>query len=317
MTAVCTLFEGDYHYGLGALVNSLYKNGFRGAIWAGYRGSLPFWATPISNEVNYKTYKIADDCEINFILLDTNYHLANYKPNFMLDLWTEYCPKIDRIVYFDPDIILKCEWNFISTWTSQHIALCEDLNSPIFAKEPERLNWQKVLSKHNIHLPLFLNEYINSGFIGLPKKHIKFLETWKEILSIINTEIRTLEASFIPQIKGNHYKIPPTKVFYRMDQDALNATAMLSSEHLSIASKQSMDFQKVGYVMSHAIGTNKPWEINYLKNFLDGRGVKSSHQEYWKNTEHPISLYPKSKLKIKKFIVSLTSFLSRFYLRKF
>lgn len=316
MTAVCTLFEENYHHGLGALVNSLYKNGFRGIIWAGYRGNLPPWAIPTIYETDYKTYEVAEDCKINFILLDTSYHLANYKPHFMLNLWKKYAVEAKHLIYFDPDIALKCEWNFINTWTSQHIALCEDLNSPIFAKDPERLSWKQMLSNHNLELPLILEQYLNSGFMGLSKKYIQFLETWKTILEIIHAEVRPLNCSFIPQVKGKQYHNSPTHVFYRMDQDAFNATAMLYHEHLSIASKKSMDFDAIGYIMSHAVGTGKPWEVSYIKAFLEGKGIKPSHKEYWKNTTFPISIYPKFKLRRKLFTIKVASFLSRFYFRK-
>ena len=33
-TAICTLFEGDYHLGLAAILNSLVRAGYAGTVWA-------------------------------------------------------------------------------------------------------------------------------------------------------------------------------------------------------------------------------------------------------------------------------------------
>lgn len=42
-TTLCTLFEGHYHFGVAALVNSLVAAGYEGTVWVGHRGPLPDW----------------------------------------------------------------------------------------------------------------------------------------------------------------------------------------------------------------------------------------------------------------------------------
>ena len=44
---VCTLFEGSYGIGLAALVNSLAAAGYKGKIYVGFRGALPYWAKDV------------------------------------------------------------------------------------------------------------------------------------------------------------------------------------------------------------------------------------------------------------------------------
>lgn len=314
-TAICTLFEGNYHYGLGALTNSLYRYGFRGTIWAGFKGDLPFWAKPLNKKENYLVYEVAAQCRIHFIPLDTDFHLTNYKPLFMLDLWDTYGDSIDGLCYFDPDIVVKCEWSFFENWLDNHVALCEDINSPLNASAPKRLSWQKVLKKHQIKLPLNIDQYVNGGFVGLKRANRPFLESWKKIMDIIGIETESLTISSLPSSVGTQTKRPPTALFYATDQDGLNCAAMLHEEVLSIANQDAMDFGRFGTIMSHALGGFKPWKMNYIKGALSGRRAGIAQKLYWQHVMEPIPLYSKAKVKRMQFWIKLASFISNFYSR--
>ena len=114
MATICTLFEGSYHFGLAALVNSLFRSGFTGVIYAGYRGELPPWAKARVSASN--RLSVSSGIEIEFIPLETSIHLSNYKPTFILDVATKYAKDATSIFYFDPDIVVYCRWSVFERW---------------------------------------------------------------------------------------------------------------------------------------------------------------------------------------------------------
>ena len=133
-SVICTLFEGHFHYGVAALVNSHYQHGFKGDFFIGYRGELPFWATAATNNnsLNWpgtKTLIIAEELKLHFLPINTNAHFTNYKTHFILELW-EKCINdslVTGILYFDPDIVNKCSWKYYEQWITFFLKRRADL----------------------------------------------------------------------------------------------------------------------------------------------------------------------------------------------
>ena len=136
---IFTVFEGDYHHGLGALVNSAFQCGYRRNVWAGYRGPLPPWAEQAKDCGTYSELQVADALGIRFVPLESGVHFTSYKPRFMLDLLGTLAPDIVAMFYFDPDTTIKAGWAFFEQWVRCGVALCEDLNSPWNPTHPLRL----------------------------------------------------------------------------------------------------------------------------------------------------------------------------------
>jgi len=280
--AICTLFEGDYHYGVGALVNSLYRHGFRGVVWVGYRGLLPPWASPLAEGPNYKQYRVENDCLIRFIKIESDRHLTNCKPDFLRDLWKNYCPTSNALFYFDPDIVIKCAWGFFEEWVDCGVALCEDVNSPMPSSHPIRHVWRRFCEKIGVPLLRDLDCYVSGGFLGLRKDRTALLDTWKFLIDGLEEEIGDL--------KYLGYGGRPF-AFYNGDQDVLNMTLMSSHEPVSLIGREGMDFRPGGYTMSHAAGGVKPWRKRLLASALGGFPPTLADKEYWQNVAWPIRLY--------------------------
>jgi hypothetical protein len=314
-TVVCTLFEGHYHHGVAALTNSLYANEFRGDIYAGYKGELPLWASNsfINYDLNWKgasTFNVTDDLNIHFLPLNTHYHLTNYKPNFMLEVWNGVAKNAEGMFYFDPDIIIKCSWNYFEEWIGFGVALVHEISSnDMPPNHPLRKKWEFVINKAKKIVTNQLFSYINGGFCGVHKNNEIFLHDW---IDITNTGMKYfgLTAS---QFKHNYNR---TNLFYAQDQDALNITAMSSNAPISEMGPEAMGFIHGGFTMSHAIASPKPWIKNFLYYFSIGFIPTQADKDYWINTKFPIKTFSQIKITIKIISIKIASFLGRFYQRK-
>ena len=100
---VCTLWEKDYHKGLGTFVNSLVRTGYHGRVWAGYRGVLPEWAAAGRIEAGRCILSPAEGVELVLCKIDADIHFAQYKASWMLRVLKELEPAAHGIYYFDPD----------------------------------------------------------------------------------------------------------------------------------------------------------------------------------------------------------------------
>jgi len=299
-SAICTLYEGHYHYGVAALSNSLYKNGFRGSMYVGFRGEIPFWAKKAKENKSIewtgaKTLILDEEFEIHFLPLTIDYHLSNYKPVFMLQLLDGIAKNADGLFYYDPDIVIKCRWSF-------HEITSNDMNP----NHPLRREWEKVISKSGKSVKRELHSYINSGFCGLTIKNKPFLNDWTDI---IETGVKYFNYS------TNQFTLTDYRgyVFYAQDQDAFNIAAMCYKGDLSEMGPEAMDFIHGGFTMSHAVGSPKPWKKLFIHSAFKGNPPSLAEKAYWQNVEMPIKLYKNPEIILKNICIKTASFIGRFY----
>ncbi|WP_345955126.1 hypothetical protein [Mucilaginibacter sp. PAMB04168] len=311
-SVICTLFEGHYHFGVASLVNSLQKNGFAGDIFAGYRGSLPFWAadakeSSLPNWPTAYTFTVSDQIQLHFLPLTTEYHLTNYKPNFLLELWDGPAKSADNIFYFDPDITVKCEWEFFESWVQCGVALVHERSmNDMPPSHPLRQWWFKVIEKCGKTVTRDLYSYINGGFCGVNKRHIEFLQTW---VSVMDAGFKYFELS-ASQFK---HKLTRSHLFQAQDQDGLNITAMCSLSPISEIGPEGMDLISGGKIMSHALGSTKPWKKKFIRTALRGKGPSLADKHYWLYAKYPIKAHSDYEQRLKKTSLLLSSFIHRFY----
>lgn len=318
---LCTLFEGDYHFGVAALANSLSCQGYNGSIYAGYRGGLPKWSNKAVENKNLnwkggKTLYINDQLQLHFLPLETNYHLTNYKPNFLLEVLKISPDRTTKIFYFDPDIILVSQWSFFEEWLdSCDVGLFEDVNSPLSKNHPRRIAWRKYFGSFQIPLKFKDPTYANGGFVGITIKNRDFLVTWQKLQELMAPAIGGLDRSSVSGISISKEANTPYAPFMKSDQDALNATVEAWDGVVSFIGKEGMALAPGEAIIPHALGQPKPWQIKPLLHALAGSPPRQVDRVYWQYSNGVVSAQPANKVTYNLLGQKIASFIGRFYRR--
>jgi hypothetical protein len=221
---VCTLFEHHYHFGTAALVNSLCRGGYVGTVYAGFRGSLPPWASSRARIVAAGQWEmqVSRDVRLVFLALETRSHFTNYKPEFLLQLET-LASDSEAVIYCDPDLVLNGKWSYLEDWLTCGVAVCEDVNSPLGHYHPRRTGWRRFFGALGFQLQFQGPEYANGGFVGVQWKHRALLLTWRDFIARVAETLGGTDVVGIAggrRLKGDYGF---ADCFHQPDQDALNA----------------------------------------------------------------------------------------------
>jgi hypothetical protein len=307
MSVICTLYEGNYHLGLGALVNSLYAQGFRGHFYAGYRGDVPPWAErSVRKNGTGWLFDVNGDCTLHFVPVATQTHFNNYKPHFLLELMEKLCPQEQNFFFFDPDIVVKAPWSFFERWVSHGIAVCEDLNHYLPRNHPVRLAWKEYAAACGLSIRQEIDKFYNGGFFGVRQDHQDFLQAWKNLF-----ECRARDGVDLRRFELSGFEFP----YLYLDQDLMNLALMLVAQPISAVGPEGMDFTPGGQVMSHSAGATKSWRKKFVWEALNGSAPSRADKEFIRHTQSPIRIFSTRQLTTRRVGVMVGSAIGRFYRR--
>lgn len=304
---ICTLFEGDYHLGAAALVNSLHASGYRGRIFCGLRGPIPPWApSPQRAADGSARCRLGDGPELVFLPQATGIHFTNHKPTFLLELWQGPAADADTLFYFDPDIVAKCPWESLARWAEGGVALCEDVNPSLPARHPQRVGWTSFLARHDLPVCTARERYYNAGFLGVPVEQRRLLERWRDLIARVGADHGSLQS-----IKhGSAHAL-----FHTPDQDALNLALMTLDVPINAVGPEGMDFAPGGSYLSHAIGARKPWRGGFLRQALQGFPPSLAAKNFFQHIDGPIPVFSSGQRRCLLASLRAGALVGRFYRR--
>ena len=306
MKIATSLAEKHYFYGLSALINSMIKNGtYFDKLVVGYRGKLPSWLPTLNESKNGKSFKTSKGFEVELVQVTGDFHMVHEKPNWLNHLVTTLEPGADEYCFFDSDLIILNRMTFFGEWLNKGVALCEDVNGDMPDNHPIRLEWKRLAEERGLDIKNSTAKYYNSGFIGWNKANNAFIKDWVQSFNILAEIAGNLK-------RGRIYDRSHTVL--TANQDSLNVAYMITGCKLSTMGKEAMGFDYGLRLMSHPIGTRKPWKRNYFIEFLTGRPPGRVDLDFWYNVNsNEVKPYSTGYVTYNIWVCKFLKLLSRFY----
>lgn len=304
--ALCTLFEGHYHHGVAALVNSLVHAGYEGTVWVGHRGPLPRWIVDRHGfDEPTASLQVTPTLKLRAVALNPSLSLNYYKATFMREILQTHDPEANAVSYLDPDVVVKCSWSEMHSWLSNDgIALVEDENWDMPASDPKRSRWQRFFASKGEESPRRDSDrYYNAGFVCVHRRDIEFLAAWERINRHVAAENR---GGSRERKSGT-----PDSLFHSMDEDALNFCLTLCLIPLNTAGPEAMDFVPGGNRMSHAVGTVKPWQGHHVRRALRGHPPTAASVWFYRFADGPLTPFSQMMLVRRRLSMSIASVVGR------
>lgn len=302
---LCTLFEGHYHYGVAALVNSLVSSGYEGTVWVGHRGPLPAWIVdrPGFDRTSARL-QVTPTLELRAIELNPPVSLNYYKPTLMREILETRDSAADAVSYLDPDMVVKCNWATMQSWLSKDgIALVEDVDWDMPANHPKRVKWRQFFEAHGENSVREFDRYYNAGLVCIDRNRFDFLQTWERINARVAAESRS---GMRDRKSGG-----PDSLFHSMDEDALNFALTLCNTPLNAAGPEAMDFVPGGNRLSHAVGAAKPWQGRHFRRALQGQPPSVASHWFYRFAEGPLMPFSHAMLVRRRLSMTLAAVIGR------
>ena len=302
---ICSLFEGDFHFGLAALINSIVRGGFKGLFWIGCRGELPTWTRPLKRRDD-GLFEVGEAL-LGFETIEGSRHFGQFKPEFLKSI-------IDRGIatrhlwYFDPDITVRCNWDFFEMWVRHGVCLCQEIiMGTMPSRHPIRAEWMRMAREAGWGEPRREQErYYNSGFVGLDIAHRSFIDQWIAAVRLANSNGVAVDQF---QKGGRH------QVFFTVDQDTLNIATMYADVPFSTIGPEGMGFIAGGFTMYHSVGKAKAWRKKFLRSALQALPPSDGEKHFLACADGPLHPYSPFQLRSLKLRAAFAAFAGRFYRR--